>query len=107
MINNINQSLDTLPLSSSPSLLQGRIDAAKEAVDEGIQSAASEFESVFLSMMLKEMRNTLDSEEGGLFSGDSSDTLGGMFDMFMSQHLAESNPLGIGSAIESYMGNQK
>lgn len=55
--------------------------------------------------MLKEMRNTLDQGEGGLFGGEGSDTFGGMFDMFMSEHLAESKPLGIGAAVESYMQN--
>jgi flagellar protein FlgJ len=103
----INNILGSMPLSTTPSLLEGRVEAAKASADQGIETVASEFESIFLSLMLKEMRNTLDSEEGGLFSGESSDTLGGMFDMFMSQHLAESNPLGISSAIESYMNNQQ
>jgi flagellar protein FlgJ len=49
--------------------------------------------------MLKEMRNTLDQENGGLFAGEGSDTYGGMFDMYMSQHLAKSQPLGIGNAV--------
>lgn len=106
MIDNASSTIGSLPLSPSPSILQGRIDEAKAAADQGIESAAADFESVFLSLMLKEMRNTLDSKEGGLFSGENSDTLGGMFDMFMSQHLAESNPLGIATAIESYMHNQ-
>jgi len=64
-----------------------------------IENAAKEFESVFLSLMLKEMRNTLDQENGGLFAGEGSDTFGGMFDMYMSQHLAKSQPLGIGNAV--------
>ena len=73
--------------------------------NEKIEQAASEFESVFLSLLLKEMRNTLDQENGGLFGGEGSDTLGGMFDMFMGKHLAEASPLGISDAVKSYLGN--
>lgn len=68
-----------------------------------MQKAANDFESVFVSLMLKEMRNTLDSENGGLFAGEGSDTFGSMFDMFMGKHIAASKPLGIGNAIETYM----
>lgn len=69
------------------------------------EKVGEEFESLFVSMMLKEMRSTLDSENGGLFQGDSSDTLGGMFDLFMSQHMAEGESLGIAQAINRYMEN--
>ncbi|MEL7497674.1 MAG: rod-binding protein [Planctomycetota bacterium] len=68
-----------------------------------IEKIASDFESMFVSLMLKEMRNTLDSEGGGLFAGEGSDSYGGMFDMFMGQHLAEAKPLGIADAIETYL----
>lgn len=57
-----------------------------------VEKLGQEFEGVFLSFLLKEMRNTV---EGGLFAGDSSDTYGGMFDMFLGQNLAKSKPLGI------------
>jgi len=65
---------------------------------EGVRSAeqmntlGTEFESVFLSMMLKEMRQSLDE---GFFGGDSSDSFGGMVDLFIGKHLAQSNPIGI------------
>src|SRR6056297_1176075 len=61
------------------------------------QAAAAEAtEAMFASMLLKEMRNTLES---GLFGNEGSDTYGQMFDMFMGQHLAESNALGIQTMI--------
>ena len=110
MNNDMGVSIASLQASSpSISQLAGQVSASGKssgsAVPSQIQETASEFESIFLSLMLKEMRNTLDQEEGGLFGGEGSDTFGGMFDMFMSQHLAESKPLGIGDAIESYMQN--
>ena len=52
------------------------------------------------------MRNTLDQSEGGLFGSESSDTYGGMFDMFMSQAMAEGGQLGIGKAVEQYLNNR-
>ena len=73
--------------------------------DARLKSVAKDFESVFLSMIMKEMRNTL--EDGGFFSGDSSDTYGGMLDLYLGQSLAESGPLGIGELfLESYEKNK-
>lgn len=59
---------------------------------------ARDFESVFVSMMIKEMRQSSSGE--GLFAGDKSDTFGGMFDMFMSQHIAENGGFGMAKFIE-------
>jgi Rod binding domain-containing protein len=47
---------------------------------------------MFVSMLLKEMRSTL---EGGLFGEEKSDTYGALFDMHLGQHLADSGALGI------------
>ena len=46
-----------------------------------------------MSMMIKQLRETSSGE--GLFPGDKSDTYGGMFDMFMGDHLAESSDTGL------------
>lgn len=80
-------------------------ESSSDSGKERIEQVASDFESVFLSLLLKEMRNTLDQENGGLFGGEGSDTMGGMFDMFMGKHLADASPLGISNAVESYLGN--
>ena len=62
---------------------------------------AREFESVFVAMMLKEMRQSL---ENGLFPGDSSDTLGGLFDMTMGKHIADtSGGIGLAQSLEKYL----
>lgn len=55
-------------------------------------SAAREFESVFVSMMLKTMRQSMSKD---MFAGDDSDTFGGMFDAFMGQHIAENGGIGL------------
>ena len=70
------------------------------ASQTGIQAAASQFEELFVSLMLKQMRETLDE---GLFGKDSSDSLGAIFDMYMGKHLAASSPLGVGKAVSAYL----
>lgn len=60
--------------------------------------AAREFESLFVSMLLKQMRQTLG--EDGLFPGDSSDSLGGLFDMQMAAHISQHGGLGLAGSFE-------
>lgn len=92
-----------LPQTNLPSVLENR--AAANDDPETIAAAGKEFESIFLSMMLKSMRSTVSGD--GLFAGDKSDTLGGLFDLFMSQHLAKQDALGIGSMMERFIANSR
>ncbi|MCA9205254.1 MAG: rod-binding protein, partial [Planctomycetales bacterium] len=91
-----------LPLAS---ITTGSMDAAETngISAEKRQQVGQQFEGMFMSLLLKEMRQTVG--EGGLFAGESSDTLGGMFDMFMSDHLSQQGGLGIGQMIETYLEN--
>ena len=69
--------------------------AGKAGVDRSLQQIkelGTEFEGVFMSMLLKEMRNSLDE---GFFGGEGSDSFGGMFDLFIGQHMAQTNAIGI------------
>jgi flagellar protein FlgJ len=66
---------------------------------------AKEFEGLFVSMLVKELRQT-SSPDGGLFPGDSSDTLGGMFDMYMGQHLARNGGIGLAESIAESIASQ-
>ena len=88
----------------TPALSQGQlpvvptVSAAPNEQSETLSNRRAhelgkEFEGVFLSMLVKEMRNTLEGD--GLFGGESSDTYGGMFDMFLGESLSEASPLGI------------
>ena len=61
---------------------------------------AQEFEAVFTSMLLKQMRNSL---QEGLFPGDTSDVYGGMFDLFIGQHLSSNSALGVDRMVREYL----
>jgi Rod binding domain-containing protein len=59
------------------------------------------FEEIFASILVKQMRQTVG--EGGMFGHDPGDVLGGMFDHFMSQHIASTGSLGIGKMIQKHL----
>jgi Rod binding domain-containing protein len=84
-----------------PSLEQPLPDAG--AIQDP-QALAQEFESLFVSQLIKEMRQ---SSEEGLFPGDESDTFGGMFDMFMGRHIAQSGGIGLADSIRSALESQQ
>ena len=44
------------------------------------------------------MRSSLD-EQDGLFAGDSGDVVGGIWDMFLGQHIAQGMSLGLDEMI--------
>ena len=63
------------------------------------QEAIEKFEGLFMSMMIKQLRESSSGE--GLFPGDASDTYGGMFDMFLGDHLATAGSIGIEQLFKS------
>ena len=66
-----------------------------------VQDVARNFEGVFLSTLLKEMRGTLEPDT--MFGENQGDVLGGMFDMYLGQHLAGAGSLGIGALVQKYL----
>ena len=86
--------------------LHSTIELSSGNNNQRAEKIGSEFESIFVSLLLKEMRNTLDQGEGGLFGSEQSDTFGGMFDLFMGQHIATASSLGIADAINNYLKNK-
>lgn len=60
--------------------------------------AATGMEGLFASMLLKQMRQTL--EPGALFGSDNGDVLGGLFDATMGQHLSRAGGLGIAQLLQ-------
>ena len=79
--------------------------ASSGSIDEDTQRLAKEevakqFEGVFVSMLLKQLRESLDE---GMFGGEKSDTFGAMFDMYMGEHVSKGSNLGIRDVVLSQL----
>jgi len=77
-----------------------RSQAAAEAAEP-----AKEFEAVMLSILLSNMRKSSFGE--GLFPGDKSDTMGGLFDMMVSGQLADTGGLGLQQLVTEWLAEQQ
>lgn len=89
---------EQMPLPDRPGATVKPVSAARAA------EAAKEMEATFLALLLKQMRESLDSEDGGgLFPGDTGDVQGGLFDMFMSRHLADAGGVGMATALANQL----
>lgn len=89
------------PAAADPALLASR---APNASPQAVAEVARNFESLFASQLLKEMRQTLEPDT--FFAGDSGDVWGGLFDMYLGQHLAQSNALGIAELVKRQLQGQ-
>lgn len=95
-----------VPMPSDPGPFRLKTGATVSASAPDPHAAtAREFEATFLSLLLKEMRHTLDPDGGGLFAGDTGDVQGGLFDLFLSKHLADAGGIGLAPAIERQLRN--
>ena len=103
--------VSSLPLSPLPqsllpqslSLQSGaaNIDPASYAGVSGpsVNSVLEDFEGIFVSMMLKEMRKSVGQ---GFFGDDKADAIGGLFDMTLGEQIARNGGLGIAAALSRY-----
>jgi flagellar protein FlgJ len=88
----------TPAVTASPAVdFQALASQARSRDPRAIEQAAVGFESIFVSQLLKEMRQTL--EPGTLFGEDGGDVYGGMFDLHLAQHLARGGVLGIADMV--------
>lgn len=87
-----------LPLSDA---FAGNHTSAKPALNDQ-EKAAKDFESVFTTMLMSEMRKTL--EPGSLFSEDTADVYGGLFDQFIGQHIADAGGIGLAKMVRESLG---
>ncbi len=96
-------SLPLSPLPQAPLPLSAAANAGSGG-DAGvsgppIDSVLKEFEGVFVSMLLKEMRKTVGK---GFFGGDKADAIGGLFDMTLGEEISRNGGLGIAAALSRY-----
>jgi Rod binding domain-containing protein len=97
-----------LPMSPmmSPMPDAGALGTQAHASSERAKQMAAEgFESLFASLLVKEMRQSLDQDT--MFGQDRSEILGGLFDFYMGSHLAQSGRLGIGDMIKHQLSPHK
>lgn len=71
---------------------------SNENPQEALKEVAKQFESVFVTMMMKSMRDTLPKD--GLFSSSQMETYQEMFDQQLSLDLSKEGGLGLASIIE-------
>jgi flagellar protein FlgJ len=97
------ESIVSAASTSAPALGRTGATVPNKAVAR-VKEMAGEMEATFLSMLLKEMRQTLDQDEGGgLFPGDSGDVQGGLFDLYLGRHLADAGGVGLAAALVRQM----
>ena len=77
-------------------------DTSRLAGKENLQKAGQQFESVFTGMMLKSMRAAQLADP--LFDSKALDTFRDMQDQMTVKAMAEHAPLGIGKALEKFLG---
>lgn len=88
---------NALVSSGSFGSVQSLAEQAKSGDPRSIDRVAADFESLFVSMVLKEMRQTLEPET--LFGSEGSDSYGGLFDFYLGQHIAESGGFGVAQMV--------
>lgn len=91
----INSALMSSSLPLAPAR-DGEDKSSKTNLQETAR-VAQDFESVFASLMLKEMRKTL--EPGAMFGEDSGDVYGGLFDLYLGQQMSQSGGFGLAKMV--------
>lgn len=79
-----------------------RGEAAKPT-SETIHKVAQQFESVFVSMMMKSMRDTV--QDGGLFDDSAMKNYQSMMDSQLSVSLSRHGGMGLAKVIEKQLGS--
>jgi len=93
-----------MPLGSfgqDPQSLLGQFNSKDP---RSVDAVAASFEGMFISIIMKQMRGTLES--GGFFGNDSADVYGGLFDLYMGQHLAQAGGLGLGAVLKQQLSRE-
>lgn len=91
MVAPLDTTSGTLALDTQ-SLAQLRVQA-KQSPDKALKAAAQQFESVFLNMMMKSMRDA--TPQGGMFDNEQTKMFTGMLDQQLAQSMSKK---GIGLA---------
>ena len=80
------------------SLAKMKLDAARNP-EKTVDKVSEQFESIFINMMLKSMRDA--TQRSGLMDSQAGRMYESMFDQEVSLHLAKSGSLGLADKIKS------
>jgi Rod binding domain-containing protein len=98
--------MDMPTLSPMPFIAPGLDPSQLQTEAHGSGSKANDavafgFESMFTSMLVKELRQSAGPDS--MFGQDHGDILGGLFDFYLGQHLAKAGSLGIGAMVKKQL----
>lgn len=98
--------MDALPAIPPVDLLTGAarsLDGARAAArSDDVQAAAREFEALFASLLVKELRRGL--PQGFFGEGSGADVYSGWLDEHLGAALAKGRGLGMGEALQRDLG---
>ena len=90
-------------MSATPPISLIKTKALEMEVGRSHEEVAKSFESVFASLLIKEMRNTLSD---GLFGSEGSDVFGSLFDLHMGEAITNGRGLGVKEMILAQLDRQ-
>lgn len=73
--------------------------SAREDQSEALEGVAKQFESIFLQMVLKSMRDANSSMKSDLMQSDSTEFYEGMYDQQMALTLSQNNSIGLADVL--------
>ncbi|MBI3408005.1 MAG: rod-binding protein [Planctomycetes bacterium] len=94
-------SISSMPVAVPEADLTHLSAQSRSRDPRAIDAVAKGLEGLFVTMMLKQMRQTL--EPGAMFGNDPGDVLGGIFDNAMGEHLGQSEALGIAAMVRKQL----
>lgn len=97
------QKKDTVTSTGKAQALQQ--PQGKPRAESNLKVACQQFESLFLGLMLKEMRETIPKSEL-LGAGQAEEIYTSMLDTQLSQELAQKGGIGLATIIEKYLSNR-
>ncbi len=102
MIESANQAMQAASASAShyhdaSALSRPEACVAKDNPDEAAKEVATQFEAMFIQMMLKSMRDAV--PKGGLFNSNDMETYTEMADQQIAINLAKSGGIGLADVI--------
>lgn len=105
---NLNDALQNHALNKNISDIKNKdIKEFKEAEEKKLKEACSDFESIFMEMMLKSMRSTLPGD--AIFKkGLADEVYQSMYDQKLSENIARGdNNLGLGESLYKQLSRNK